>query len=134
MNPTVLDTDVASLLHRRRLTGPLAARLIGREPLITFVTFGELTKWAEIRDWGERRRGELAAWLAGMAVIPGDEAIAATWGRLSAAAVKRGRPRPVNDMWVAACCLSHNLPLATLNLKDYEDFRQHHGLRILGTD
>ena len=98
MNPTVLDTDVASLLHRRRLAGPLAARLVGREPLITFVTFGELTKRAEIRDWGERRRGELAAWLAGMAVIPGDEAIAATWGRLSAAAVKRGRPRPVNDM------------------------------------
>jgi len=27
-------------------------------------------------------------------------------------------------MWVAACCLSHNLPPATLNLKDYEDFRQ----------
>jgi hypothetical protein len=70
VNPTVLDTDVASLLHRRRLTGPLAARLIGREPLVTFVTLGELTKWAEIRDWGERR-GELAAWLAGMAVIPG---------------------------------------------------------------
>jgi hypothetical protein len=35
-------------------------------------------------------------------------------------------------MWVAACCLSHNLPLATLNLKDYEDFRQYHGLPILG--
>jgi len=31
------------------LAGPLAIRLIGREPLITFVTFGELTKWAEIR-------------------------------------------------------------------------------------
>jgi len=54
--------------------------MVGREPLITFVTFGELTKWAEIRDWGERRRGDLADWLAGMAVIPGDEAIAATWG------------------------------------------------------
>ena len=101
MNPTVLDTDVASLLHTRRLAGPLAARLVGCEPLITFVTFGELTKWAEIRDWGERRPGELAAWVAGMAVIPGDEAIAATWGQLSAAAVRRGRARPVNDMSVA---------------------------------
>ena len=30
--------------------------------------------------------------------------------------------------------LIHNLPLATLNLKDYEDFRQYHGLRALGTD
>ena len=134
MAPVVLDTDVASLLHRRKLTDPLATRLIGREPLITFVTFGELAKWAEIRNWGEGRRGELTAWLAEIAVIPGDEAVAATWGRLSAATVRRGRPRPVNDTWIAACCLSHDLPLATLNLKDYEDFHQQHSLRILGTD
>jgi hypothetical protein len=52
--PVILDTDVASLLHRRKLTGPLATRLAGREPLITFVTFGELTKWAEIRPDGSR--------------------------------------------------------------------------------
>ena len=54
MDPAVLDTDVASLLHKGTLAGPLAARLIGREPLITFVTFGELAKWAEIRNWGQR--------------------------------------------------------------------------------
>ena len=52
MDLAVLDTDVASLLHRGTLAGPLATRLIGREPLITFVTFGELAKWAEIRNWG----------------------------------------------------------------------------------
>jgi hypothetical protein len=46
VQPVILDTDVASLLHRRKLTGPLATRLIGREPLITFITFGELAKWA----------------------------------------------------------------------------------------
>jgi hypothetical protein len=45
VQPVILDTDVASLLHRRKLTGPLATRLIGREPLITFITFGELAKW-----------------------------------------------------------------------------------------
>jgi predicted nucleic acid-binding protein len=121
----VLDTDVASLLHRGTLAGPLAARLIGREPPITFVTFGELAKWGEIRNWGQRRREELTSWLSRIAVLPGDEAVAATWGRLSAAAIRRGRPRPVNDMWVAACCLTHGIPLATLNLKDYEDFNQH---------
>ena len=48
----MLDTDVASLLHRGTLAGPLDTRLIGREPLITFVTFGELAKWAEIRKLG----------------------------------------------------------------------------------
>ena len=134
MQPVVLDTDVASLLHRRKLTGPLATRLIGREPLVTFVTFGELTKWAEIRHWGSHRREELAEWLSGIPVLPGDEAVATVWGHLSAAATQRGRPRPVNDMWVAACCLTYEAPVATLNLKDYEDFKQHHGLRILGTE
>jgi predicted nucleic acid-binding protein len=134
VHPVVLDTDVASLLHRRKLTGPLATRLIGREPLITFVTYGELTKWAEIRHWGARRREELTGWLLGVPVLPGDEAVAAIWGRLSASAVRRGRPRPVNDMWIAACCLAYEVPLATLNLKDYEDFNEHHGLRILGTE
>lgn len=131
MDPVILDTDVASLLHRHRLTGPLAVRLIGREPLITFVTLGELTKWAEIRDWGAHRRGELAGWLSSMPVLPGDGAIAETWGKLSAAAAHRGRPRPVNDMWIAACALTHQVPLATLNLKDYQDFAEHHGLRLL---
>jgi predicted nucleic acid-binding protein len=107
--------------------------LIGREPLITFITFGELAKWAEIRRWGAHRRRELAGWLTGIPVLPGDEAVAAIWGVLSAAASRRGRPRPVNDMWIAACCLAYEAPLATLNLKDYEDFTEHHGLRILGT-
>ncbi len=59
MDPAVLDTDVASLLHKGTLTGPLATRLIGREPLVTFATFGELAEWAEIRNWGQRRREEL---------------------------------------------------------------------------
>jgi len=131
MNPVILDTDVASHLHRRKLTGPVAARLVGREPLITFVTLAELTKWAEIRSWGTRRRSELASWLDGMPVLPGDDAVAETWGILSAAATRRGRPRPVNDMWIAACCLTHQVPLATLNLKDYQDFSEHHGLSLL---
>lgn len=113
MQPVILDTDVASLSHKRKLTGPLATRLIGRKPLITFVTFGELTKWTEIRHWGTRSRQELADWLSG---------------------IQRGRPRPINDMWIAACALTYDLPLATLNVKDYEDFRAHHGLRILGAE
>jgi predicted nucleic acid-binding protein len=122
VQPVILDTDVASLLHRRRLTGPLATRLIGREPLITFVTLGELTKWAEIRRWGPHRRQELTDWLSAIPVLPGDEAVATTWGRLSAEVTLRGRPRPVNDMRIAACCLTYEVPLVTLNLKDYEDF------------
>jgi predicted nucleic acid-binding protein len=69
--------------------------------------------------------------LAGKPVIPGSKAVAATWGGLSAAAIQPGWPRPVNDTWVAACCLACQLPLATLNLKDFKDLAEHHGLRLL---
>jgi predicted nucleic acid-binding protein len=37
-------------------------------------------------------------------------------------------------MWIAACCLTYDLPLATLNIKDYQDFQAHHALRILGSE
>jgi hypothetical protein len=54
VQPVILDTDVASLIHKRKLTGPLATRLIDRRPLITFVTFGELTKRTEnLKDYGD---------------------------------------------------------------------------------
>jgi toxin FitB len=36
----------------------------------------------------------------------------------------------VNDMWVAACCLAEDVPLATRNVKDYADFTEYHGLRM----
>jgi predicted nucleic acid-binding protein len=64
-------------------------------------------------------------------VIPGAKAIGVGWGELSAAATRRGRPHPVDDTWIAACCLAYDLPLATLNVKDYEDFAVHHGLVLV---
>jgi len=131
VQPVVLDTDVASLTHRRRLPAPLAARLVGRRPIITFVTLGELTKWMQVRQWGSRSRQELADWLSPIPVLPGEDAVAVTWGRLSGAAHLRGRPRSMNDMWIAAVCLTHDLPLATLNVKDFADFAEYHGLRLI---
>jgi hypothetical protein len=43
---------------------------------------------------------------------------------------KRGRPRPQNDMLIAASCRSHGLPLATLKVEDYTDFAEFHGLEL----
>ncbi len=68
--------------------------------------------------------------VASRSFIPGAKTIAVIWGELSAGATQRGRPRPVNDTWVAACCLAHSLPLATLNVKDFADFAEHDGLTL----
>lgn len=127
----VLDTDVASRSFNGRLPAALAARLAGKQPLITFVTVGELTQWTRLRHWGPRNRAMIEQWLADKPVIAGGKSIGAIWGELSAAATQRGRPRPVNDTWVAACCLAYDLPLATLNVKDFADFAEYDSLSLI---
>jgi len=97
---------------------------------VSFVTVGELVKWAESHRWGLRKWTELADWLGRVVVLPYDVQVAYTWGQIAAAAQDRGRPRPVNDMWVAACCLAEDVSLATRNVKDYADFVEHHGLQL----
>jgi predicted nucleic acid-binding protein len=64
-------------------------------------------------------------------VLPYDQRVAARWGDLQARAQLRGRPRPVNDTWIAARCLVRGLPLATFNAKDYMDFAEHENLELL---
>jgi len=127
----VLDTDAASLSYKGRLPESLAARLVGQEICVTFVTIGVLARWAEKRHWGTRARTQLMDWLGRRVVLPYDEQVAWKWGRLSVSAEQRGRPRPINDTWIAACCLVADLPLVTLNLKDFKDFAEHDGLRII---
>ena len=131
MQYVVLDTDVASRSIKRQLDGPLAAKLTGVAWCITFVTVGELWQWASARGWGGRTRDGLELWLDRVVVLHSDDAVSRAWGKISADARRRGRPRPVNDSWIAACCLARNLPLATENVKDYEDFVQHEGLRLI---
>jgi hypothetical protein len=127
----VLDTDVASAILRARVPDRMRAKLAGKTPCITFVTLGELTKWTVLRRWGPRKLADLQQWRHGVVLLPVDESVATTWGRLQARAQRRGRPRPVNDTWIAACCLVDGLPLATLNLKDFEDFAAHVGLSLV---
>ena len=134
MARVVLDTDVASLSYKGRLPGSLAARLVGQEICVTFVTIGELSRWAEKRHWGTRARTELVDWLVRAVVLPYDERVAWKWGQLSVAAERRGRARPINDTWIAACCMVADLPLATLNVKDFDDFAEYDGLRLIRPD
>lgn len=127
MAHVVLDTDVASQSIKRRLGGPLAAKLTGKTWCVTFVTVGELWQWASIRSWGPRTQERLERWLSRVLVVDSEDAVSRTWGRIAAAAHRRGRPRPVNDSWIAACCLSYDVPLATLNVKDFEDLARARG-------
>jgi len=89
-----------------------------------------MTKWVQLRSWGPQRLTAFARWMSHVTVLPYDPDVAVTWGELQARAQPRGRPRPINDTWIAACCIVHDLPLATLNHKDFQDFAEHDGLHL----
>jgi predicted nucleic acid-binding protein len=107
MAVVVLDTDAASRFYRgREHVGAEMAAVIANSPFaLTFVSVAELHLWAEMRSWGRTRRDELEQWLDTVPVLWADAEVSATWGRLTSAARLRGRPRPTNDTWIAACCI-----------------------------
>ena len=50
------------------------------------------------------------------------------YARVRLALKKKGRPIPENDMWIAALCVEHELPLATYD----EHFDEVDGLTLAG--
>ena len=134
MADVAIDTDVASRLQKGTEPTWVRDHIIGARAWLTFVTVGELSKWAQVRAWGEVRRARLDGWVAARPVIPYDREIARVWGRLAGNAQLRGRTRPQNDTWVAACCIRVGVPLVTLNCKDFADFATHEGLILLDHD
>jgi toxin FitB len=69
VDPVAVDTDVASLLIKRKLPTDMVRILAGRPLVLTFVTLGELTRWVEQRQWGPHRRELLDRWLIGKHVL-----------------------------------------------------------------
>lgn len=126
-SPIILDTDVASLIIKRRLD-PAAAGLYRHTWCVTFVTVGELVKGASMAGWDLRRRTVLTDWLGRVVILPYDIRVSDVWGQLAAAAQLRARPRPVNDTWIAAVSVAYGIPLVTRNLKDFDDFATYHRL------
>ena len=79
---------------------------------------------------GPRSLDTMRTFLAASSSCP-RPARATLWGEIQAYAQLRGRPRPANDSWIAACCIVRELPLATFNIKDYADFAEHEGLELV---
>ncbi|MGB6691428.1 MAG: type II toxin-antitoxin system VapC family toxin [Terracidiphilus sp.] len=62
-----------------------------------------------------RRRNEYEKWLeeliAATRVLPVDRETSAHYARIRAELNKAGQPVPSNDLWIAALCRQHRLPL-----------------------
>jgi predicted nucleic acid-binding protein len=111
----VLDTDAASHVQKGSLPFGVQNVLVGKTPCLTFVSVGEFYKGAYKARWGPERLAHLEEWMRNVVVLPYDAGVARTWGHLAAQLERQGQPISENDVWIAACCIRHGLPLITLN-------------------
>jgi len=120
MSMVVLDTDVWSFLFKGDSRAErYRVHLEGNVLCVSFQTVAELYQWAEMANWGEKRRAKLQEWLCRFEVLLYDDATAQIWARIRAERDRQGRPMAAQDAWVAACALRHGYPLVTHNAADY---------------
>jgi len=94
-----------------------------RDLVIDPVILGEIRFGILLLPRGARR-SRLDRWFDGVVrriqCLPWDGAIGFRWAQLLADLRSRGRSMPIKDSLIAATALARDLPLATLNRKDFE--------------
>ena len=110
----VMDSNVASYIFRDSPEATFYQEQIeGQRVVISFQTLEELWYGAYNRDWGERRRAELASFLQQYEVIFPNAQLADICARLRAERRQSGREIKIADGWVAATALYLGCPLAS---------------------
>jgi predicted nucleic acid-binding protein len=126
----LLDTNVLSELVKPMPATQVVRWVEAQSPMdlcISVLTLGELTRGIELLVPGKRRSAlttwvgkELGRQFVGR-VVAVDAAVAAEWGRLSAAGKTAGRDLPVIDGLLLATASIHGLTLVTRNEADCAD-------------
>jgi predicted nucleic acid-binding protein len=118
----MVDTDVFSMWYRQRGRWQDFARLTAGHALaISFACVGEALAPTYMRKGiGPGTTQRIRARLAQFVVIPYDDDIVDRWAQMAGLLEGRLKGRGINDMWTAACALSHGLPVVTNNLSDFQ--------------
>jgi predicted nucleic acid-binding protein len=129
LQPVVVDTDVVSyLIKADTRAARFRSHLLGRVPVISFMTLAELDSWADQHNWGRPRRERLARFLANYTPHFPDRRLCQLWGAVTAAGRRIGRPISTADAWIAATALFLDAPLVTHNPADFASL---HGLTVI---
>jgi predicted nucleic acid-binding protein len=124
-SPLAIDTDAFSYVHFKRGPHLEFASLIAGHPLaMPFPVVGELKVVAFRSGLQERRREELQRAIGACVVIPSDARVVDKWAELRAKLISQLKGEGINDLWIAACCLVHDLPIVTNNLSDFTKIQQ----------
>jgi predicted nucleic acid-binding protein len=125
----LLDTSVLIASESGR---SLEVERLPHEVALSAVTVAELhvgVLAARDVDTRAQRLATLAA-TADVQVLPVDEAVAAVWARLRLHLAEAGRRLNVNDLWIAATALAHELPVVTQD-DDFDPVDGVAGLEVL---
>jgi len=119
------DTSLFIAVEQDR---PLSSRPPGRLS-VSIVTIAELRLGVLAAQDGPTRAKRLETLTAVSILEPIsiDDGVAHAWAALRVALRDAGKKMPVNDSWIAATAIAHNLPVASQD-GDYEDIP---GLRVI---
>jgi len=125
----LLDTNVVSEWVRPRPDHNVISWLAGVDEdrvYISVISLAEIRRGVELLPAG-RRRERLASWLAEELpvrfeerILDIDAQVAATWGVVMARGQKSGMTLGSMEAFVAATAETHDLTLATRNIKDFQ--------------
>jgi hypothetical protein len=115
-----IDTDAFSFIHMRKGRHAEFAALIAGHPLaMPFAVVGELKVGAIRGGLGAARKAALEAAIGACVIIPSDARVVERWAELRSKLISQLSGEGINDLWIAACCLVHGLPIVTNNRSDF---------------
>ena len=128
-SPAVVDNDVISFQFKHDSRASLYTHhLSDRLLVVSFMTMAELDLWSFSRNWGERRRLEMEAYLGHYFHSLVGRETEQKWAAVMHAAKQNGNSIAGADAWNAATALMYDIPLITHNSNDY---RGVPGLQII---
>jgi predicted nucleic acid-binding protein len=125
----LLDTSVFIARESGR---PLDDNLLPEESAISAVTVAELQAGVLAASDTEVRARRLATLetLSDIEILAIDERVAGSWALLRVHLAESGRRLNVNDLWVAATALTHQIPVVTQD-EDFDPVEGVGGLQVL---
>ncbi len=121
------DTSLFIAVEQDRpLTPPRPERVT-----VSIVTIAELQLGVLAAQDGTTRARRLRTLSAAMTLdpLPVDEAVAHAWAALRVALREAGKRMPINDSWIAATAMAHDLVVASQD-GDYDDIPGLRAVRV----
>ena len=96
------------------------------ELFVSATVLGELYYGARKSAHSAANQARIEEFASSVSVLNCDAETARRYGEIKDRLRSKGRPIPENDIWIAACAMQHDLPLATRD----DHFKEVDGLRI----